>query len=134
MRWIAILYFVVLGLILLSVNTGTAFFLHWVHYVPLGDKTIHFFFLGGAAAVLNITLHCRTFSFFGLNLLLGSAVIFVLSTLEECSQMWLPNRTFSFSDLLANALGILVLGRLAHYGFSVWISSHSRIQAEKEEA
>jgi VanZ family protein len=45
--------------------------------------------------------------------MLGSAVVFVLVTLEEVSQLFFKSRTFSLLDLSFDYAGILCGGRLS---------------------
>jgi polysaccharide biosynthesis protein VpsQ len=41
---------------------------------------------------------------------LGCLIIAVAMTIEEFSQIWIPNRTFDLMDLAANYLGISIAG------------------------
>jgi VanZ family protein len=40
--------------------------------------------------------------------------VFLLSTIDELSQAFIPSRTFSFADLTASVLGIIFLGLIGH--------------------
>jgi VanZ family protein len=42
-----------------------------------------------------------------------SAVVAVLVVLEETAQLWLPNRTFSGTDLASSLSGVVCFGALA---------------------
>jgi polysaccharide biosynthesis protein VpsQ len=45
-----------------------------------------------------------------LKILLGCTIVAVAMTVEECSQIWFPARTFDLIDLSANYLGITLAG------------------------
>jgi len=79
---------------------------------PGGDKVGHFMLMGCMALLLNISLRQRRMTLAGRSLLLGSILMALLVTLEEFSQIWLPLRSFDWGDLLADYLGIAVLGGL----------------------
>ncbi len=81
--------------------------------VPCGDKLGHFVLMGFLSFLANMLFRVRTFSFLGQRLLLGSAVVFAVVFIEECSQLFLPRRSFSLLDLSADAAGIWVFGVLA---------------------
>jgi len=111
-RVIAWLYLACLATIVALVNAGQSWLLAWVYYVPMRDKSMHFLLLGAACLGLNLALDCRKISLWGGALMWGTLLIFAFATLEEISQIWVPHRTFSYGDLLANWLGILCADRL----------------------
>lgn len=110
---LAAAYFAVVALIIwLADHRDTQFIFAWLRALPGGDKLGHFLILGGFAFVLNHALRCRTVTLAGQPVLLGSLIVFLLALAEEASQLFIPGRTFDLWDLAADALGILVLGRL----------------------
>ncbi len=80
---------------------------------PGGDKLGHFLLMGTLSLLVNISLRARQARLFSRNVLLGSAIVFALVTLEEVSQSWFELRTFSLIDLGFDYGGILSGGRLA---------------------
>lgn len=76
--------------------------------VPLGDKLGHFLLMGMLVLVLNYFLRGRALRAGPVSILVGTAAGAALIFVEELSQQWLPLRTFSAADLLADALGVLV--------------------------
>ena len=82
-----------------------------IRRIPLGDKVAHFVLFGILALLANVCCRCRRIRLGVLHVLTGSAVILVLSFCEETSQLFLQRRTFDPGDLLANALGIAIIGR-----------------------
>ena len=107
-------YVAVLGLVIWCADHAeTQFVFAWLQRLPLGDKLGHFLIFGGLAVTANYTLHQRTFLMGGRPYLTGSALAFCFAACEECSQLFIPGRTFDFGDLLADAVGIWLLGRLA---------------------
>ena len=81
--------------------------------VPEGDRMGHFILIGVLAWLLNASLRWRRTSVSGRTLLLGSIIVFVFATLEECSQRFFPSRTFELLDLVGDYTGIAVAGLLA---------------------
>ncbi len=74
-----------------------------------GDKVGHFGLVGLIAYFLNVSLGCRLWR----NVKLGTLIVGVIFTLEEVSQIWVPNRHFDMLDLAANYAGIWIGGVLA---------------------
>jgi len=107
-------YLAVLGLIIWCADHAeTRFVFDWLRALPGGDKLGHFLILGGLAFTLNHALNGRSFRMLGHPVLLGSALALAFAATEECTQLWIPGRTFDLADLAADALGIWLLGRLA---------------------
>ena len=73
------------------------------------DQLGHFGLVGLLAFVLNASLGCRLWR----NVMLGSFIVGVIFTVEEVSQIWVPNRHFDMLDLAANYAGIWIGGLLA---------------------
>ena len=111
-RVLPALYIAFILFVIALADTGTiGFFIQWVHAIPLGDKAFH--------AIFAVGLGLATDYGFGRDVGIGSFT--VRSTplwlcpvvfLEECSQRFIPGRTFDLGDLLADAIG-LTLGFLA---------------------
>lgn len=111
MKIISILFASFLVVTVLLANQGALpDWLEAFKALPGGDKTCHFLLMGSMALLLNITLHQRRIKFAGLSFLLGSTIVLLVVTIEEFSQIWLPLRSFDWGDLLADYLGIAVLG------------------------
>lgn len=89
------------------------FIFAWIRAIPGGDYVCHFLLVGGLAFVLNWALRGRKVRCAGCGWLLGSVIAFVLFTGEECSQIWLPGRTFDLLDLAANWAGVWCFDRVA---------------------
>lgn len=77
------------------------------------DKVLHFVLMGTAALMANLLWRGRCTRLGPLRLYWGSVVVAILVTAEEVSQQWVPVRSFSLWDLLANLAGIAVIGQLA---------------------
>jgi VanZ family protein len=91
-----------------------------INAIPHGDKLGHFSLMAIATFLFNVVLRGRAVR----RLLLGSIVVFVLITLEEVRQAFVPQRSFSIGDLVANTAGITladILYRLARR----WRHRHS---------
>jgi hypothetical protein len=81
---------------------------------PINDKVTHFLGAGlfGFLAVIISKKHIIVFGK-SVHLLLLSLILFSIT--EEFSQILRPNRGFSFGDMAANLLGILVFSKLAEW-------------------
>jgi VanZ family protein len=73
----------------------------------MGDKAGHFFLIGSLAYLFNRARAWRAVTLGCWRVQWGGLIILVLITLEECSQVWIPQRSFDLKDLLANYAGIL---------------------------
>jgi len=89
--------------------------------VPFGDKLGHFFLMGMLVLVLNYFLRGRALRAGPFSVLIGTAVGAALVVMEELSQQWLPFRTFSGADLLADALGVLAFDALSRWCIGVLV-------------
>ena len=116
-------------LALLACLMGYASFMYWIissantktdngllslsACIPYGDKIGHFFVMGLLALLVNLLLNSRRQSIGKREFLLGSLIIAGIVTAEEFTQIFIPSRTFSLFDLVADYAGIMILGRLA---------------------
>ena len=85
-----------------------------VKSIPFGDKIGHFFLFGTLSYLGNITLKFRILRLGNLKLYIGTAIVLGFVIIEECSQIFIISRTFDYSDLAADILGI-TLGTFAAY-------------------
>lgn len=83
--------------------------------IPYDDRIAHFFLAGALSFFLNLHLSLSQVSIGKVKILKGSLLLFVLVTIEECSQALFPARSFSLSDLFSNYAGVLCFGRAAIY-------------------
>ncbi|OQX17129.1 MAG: hypothetical protein BWK76_10580 [Desulfobulbaceae bacterium A2] len=77
---------------------------------PGGDKLGHFLLMGTLALLLNRALPGRKVGVWGRSFGWGTVAVAALVVPEEFSQLAMTQRTFSLMDLVADYLGILVLG------------------------
>ena len=113
-HFIALLFFIFIGYILYSANTGREIlFFQILEYIPMGDKLAHIVLIGTLAYLLNIMLGAKTFKVNGVQILVGSFIVFGLMPVEEFSQMYIPTRNFDWVDLAANYLGIGIASQMA---------------------
>lgn len=94
-------------------NTGqSSLFFDLVKLIPFGDKVGHFCLFGLLTLTTNYGLK---YKHIGSNksVLMGTIFVAILVLLEECSQSFIPSRTFDFIDLTADTLGILIFHFIA---------------------
>lgn len=81
--------------------------------IPFGDKFGHVGLLAVFSLLLNLTLGARCASRRFGGWMLGSALLIVVMTLEEFSQVFITTRTFDVVDWLASLAGIAAGGFVA---------------------
>ena len=86
-----------------------------VDKIPYGDKSGHLILMGLLSLTVNLSFQCTQWQVGQRTFLKGSVIVAILVTLEEISQLFVSNRTFDWSDLLADYLGIWLFGQLAWY-------------------
>jgi polysaccharide biosynthesis protein VpsQ len=112
LRWLAVLFVLFFLLVLISAEFGRAqAWFGFLYFFPFGDAVGHMLLLGMLSFL--ITLGFSSTRFHRPPLLKTCVVIAGLITLEEFSQLFVPNRTFSLVDLAANYTGIFAFGELA---------------------
>lgn len=107
LRVALVVFSLVLASIIYAADAGIAApVFAYVRSFPLGDKIAHFILMGTLALLVNLVLSRGLLAGNRHPILIGTAIVAGLVLLEEISQIWIPGRTFSFSDLTADALGI----------------------------
>jgi polysaccharide biosynthesis protein VpsQ len=111
-RWLTFLLFflLIIGIITANDLGRLRSIISLVNSVPFGDKFGHIVLIGTLTYLLNYALADRLLKTGNYKMLLGYLIIAVAMTIEECSQIWIPNRTFDLGDLAANYLGISIAG------------------------
>ncbi|MDG2126191.1 MAG: VanZ family protein [Verrucomicrobiales bacterium] len=94
--------------------------LSFVDRIPYGDTLGHFFLMGIFAFLATGVSGGRCFLLMGLRIPIGAGVVFVIVLLEEFSQLFVASRTFSWLDLAADFLGILLFGWWASRVYGSW--------------
>ncbi|WP_461534920.1 VanZ family protein [Spongorhabdus nitratireducens] len=100
--------------IYLADTGGKLYIMDLVRSIPYGDKLGHFALFGLLTLGANLSMGCRRWTvpgkiWFGrLRLYRGATIVTIAVVLEECSQYFLPRRTFDLGDLAADMAGILL--------------------------
>ena len=114
-RWVfaGIYIAIIISIIVIADGKATYRWLSFARGWPYGDKISHFCLMGGLSFMVNWAMVCRKFTLGRWQFLRGSAIVAVLVTLEEFSQLFIRYRTFDLSDLACDFAGIFLFGRLA---------------------
>jgi VanZ family protein len=105
-RTLPLLYIAFILLMVVLADTGTiGFFVQWIHAIPYGDKACHALFAFGLGLAVDHRFG-RDFRMGTLTLRTTPFWLCPLVLLEECSQLFIPGRTFDLGDLLADAIGL----------------------------
>jgi VanZ family protein len=113
MKWLTILFTLFILLIIVLADMGKLSTLFITRF-PYADKAGHFLLYGILALLINLTLfrslplRSRTWL-----ALMSGLILALLIGLEEFSQQYFANRTFSLSDLSASYLGVILFSWLA---------------------
>lgn len=102
-------------IIFLADTADYNFAFYAVGQIPYGDKVSHAILYGMMALFLNYGLGFRKLSHLAMMPIVpcvGSTTVLVFATLEECSQYYIPSRTFDLWDLGADFVGVVL--------FSIW--------------
>ena len=115
MKKLALSFTFFILLIIMMADAGVlAHYLGFLYRFPFADKAGHFILYGILALLINLALF-RSYpnqSRFPLSVKCGLTLALLIG-LEEFSQQYFANRTFSLSDLSASYLGVLVFSWLA---------------------
>ncbi len=118
LKAITLIYILGFIAILIFADSGTPFCISIfdaMENIPFVDKVLHFLLLGILSLLTNLSFSTKRVSIGYFTFLLGSLIVTVAITLEECSQLFIPHRHFEIMDLLCNYAGILVGGYLSTY-------------------
>lgn len=111
----AVYVFIITGIVVLADYKGTAYLLNFVGKIPYGDKLGHFFLMGFFSFLVNLGLQIKEIKVWKIRYLLGSLIVLAIVTIEEFSQIFISGRSFDYSDLFFDYLGIFVFGELARF-------------------
>ena len=111
---VTVVYFLILvGIVVLANNKGTAHLLRFSGGIPYFDKIAHFLLMGGFSFLLNLALKARLVNAWKVRYLLGTLLVLIIVTLEEFSQLYVSGRAFDIGDLVADYAGIFIFGEVA---------------------
>jgi hypothetical protein len=102
------------GIIYLA-NHGDGHLWAFLRGIPGGDKVGHLGLVGTLTLLLNLALRGRRAPGKLSRIMLGSLLVAVLMTLEECSQAMIPSRNLDLLDGLANLAGVALGDRIARH-------------------
>ena len=110
-RRLAVLFALLLLLIVAAANLGLGPALFgFIYAIPYADTAGHFILMGLLSLLISLGFGADRVQF--LRLLKTSLFLGALVTLEEITQLFLVNRTFSLVDLTADYAGIFLFGEL----------------------
>lgn len=114
LKWLAVFFTLFIIVIIVLADTGNLGILSLVYYLPYGDKAGHFTLYGILAFLIDLALF-RSFPFRSSQriALVSGLILAVFIGLEEFSQQFFAERTFSYKDLIASYLGLIVFSWLA---------------------
>ena len=114
MKWLAILFTLFIILIITLADMGKLGILGFVNQIPYGDKIGHFVLYGILTLLLDLTL-LRSLPHRSPRLVVLSTglILALVIGLEEFSQQYFANRTFSLLDLACSYLGVIFFSWVA---------------------
>jgi polysaccharide biosynthesis protein VpsQ len=122
MKWLAILFTFLLLLIIVLADMGALpRYLQLLKDLPYGDKVGHFILYGILTLLVDLALFgSRPNRSRKLLVLTSGMILALLIGLEEFSQRYFANRTFSLKDLAASYLGVIFFSWLALRVQRIW--------------
>ncbi len=114
--------------IIYKADTGQAnVFIDLVRPIPFGDKVAHAALYGLLTLGVNASSRYRVFWIGRFACYRGSLAVAVFALMEELSQMYIPARAWDGSDLVADAVGIVLFSVLsARLDAKTYERNHSR--------
>jgi VanZ family protein len=112
MKWLTILFIAFIILVIVLADTGNLGIVYRITGIPYVDKAGHFLLYGILALLINLTLF-RSFPSRKRVAVISGLVLALLIGLEEFSQQYFADRTFSLMDLSASYLGVILFSWLA---------------------
>ena len=122
MKWLAILFSLLIILIIVLADMGALpHFLQVWKDLPYGDKAGHFILYGILTLLVDLALF-RSLSNQSPKqvAVISGLILSLLIGLEEFSQQFFANRTFSLKDLAAGYLGVIFFTWLALRVQRIW--------------
>ena len=114
LKWLAVLFTLFLILIVILADTGNLGILKLVNRLPYGDKAGHFILYGILTLLVDLTFFQSLPRRSPKRIAVLSGLILALFIgLEEFSQQFFAERTFSYQDLIASYLGVIFFSLLA---------------------
>jgi VanZ family protein len=110
--WAALLWLLAIVALSATATLRPQLLLQWTRYLPGRDKTGHFLLMGGFAGVSLLAFAGRRIGSRRVSRLAVLAVVALLVVAEEFVQRWLPNRTFSGTDLASSLAGVVCFGAI----------------------
>ena len=83
------------------------------------DKTVHFLAIVPGTILFNAVLHYRVITVGSRQLLVGTLIVVVLVSIEECLQIYIPFRSFELVDLFADFAGITLADYFVRHRLSL---------------
>ena len=114
MKWITFFFLLFIILIIVLADRGQLGILKLVNRLPYGDKVGHFMLYGILTLLIDLTFF-RSFPLRSPKLVavLSGLILAIFIGLEEFSQQYFSERTFSLMDLAASYLGVIFFSLLA---------------------
>ncbi len=108
LKWLTISFVFLILLIIVLANAGQLDILGFINKLPHGDKAGHFILYGILTLLLNLTfIRSNPHRSPGMVISSIGIVLALLIGIEEYSQKYISNRTFSLADLAASYIGVL---------------------------
>jgi len=85
-----------------------------IGHIPYGDKIMHALLYGVMAGLLNWGLGYRKCFRSGAWYVpyMGAVIVLAFAAIEECTQYYIPARTFDLGDLAADLVGVVLISLL----------------------
>lgn len=114
MKWLTVLFALFIVLVIVLADTGNLGIIYQITRLPYADKAGHFLLYGILALLIDLTLFRSVpFQRWKRVAVTSGLILALLIGLEEFSQQFFSNRSFSLADLAASYLGLISFSWLA---------------------
>lgn len=113
-RWttfVAFALFIAAVVVAADLGQGDRFW-GFLRGIPMGDKLGHLGLFGLLAVFANLATRGHAYRAGCLRIAKGSVWVFAAALVEECSQAWIPARSFDLVDLGADFVAVCLAGLL----------------------
>ncbi|MEL6459925.1 MAG: VanZ family protein [Cyanobacteria bacterium J06621_15] len=111
--WLIAFWFYVGICVSISISAYLKIIPNEIERFPYYDTILHFILMGFSAFLGHLAFNKRKINIFTIPLPLVPIIISIVVLIEECLQIFSPNRSFDLVDLAADFLGIVFFTLLA---------------------
>ncbi|MEM6402905.1 MAG: VanZ family protein [Cyanobacteria bacterium P01_D01_bin.116] len=111
--WVIAFWFYIGIILSISISAYLKIIPNEIEKIPHYDTILHFILMGFSAFLGHLAFNKRKINIFNIPVPFVPIIISIFVLIEECLQMFSPNRSFDLVDLAADFCGIVLFTLLA---------------------